>query len=200
MKNYSIEVTKYIEEAEDFAKPILTQLREIIHNVCPEATEKIRWGHPHYDYKRGMCFTPALKNRVVFGFWDNIFRLDQSNLSQSALDADKALGNMTKVSDIPNEKIFAEYIHKAMDNIDRGITYENLKKEKEEITTPEDLALALSKNSLANANFNEMSPSHKREYINWVVDAKTEDTRKKRIDQTVSQVVEKKSKNWKYKK
>jgi hypothetical protein len=198
MKNYNEDVTKYIENSEEFAKPILTELREIIHRISPEITEKIRWGHPHFDYKRGMCFISQMKGRVAFGCWDDTVTLGREVLSKEALAAQEILGHLTKVEEIPDEKIIAEYIKLAMYNIDHKRIFRPEPKEKGELIIPEYLTEALERNKKAKEAFEKMSPSHKREYVDWIVDAKTGETREKRILTMIDQVVEGKSKNWKY--
>ncbi len=43
-----------------------------------------------------------------------------------------------------------------------------------------------------------MSPSQKREYSEWIVEAKTDATRDKRLGIAVGWIAEGKSRNWKY--
>ena len=64
--------------------------------------------------------------------------------------------------------------------------------------TPEDLVAALKKNAPAKATFNAFPPGCRREYIEWIVEAKREDTRAKRVAQTVEWLAEGKRRNWKY--
>jgi uncharacterized protein YdeI (YjbR/CyaY-like superfamily) len=42
------------------------------------------------------------------------------------------------------------------------------------------------------------APSHRREYIEWIVEAKREETRAKRVAQAIEWLREGKSRNWKY--
>jgi hypothetical protein len=60
------------------------------------------------------------------------------------------------------------------------------------IRLPEDLAKAFRKNKKAAALFEQLPFSHKREYIEWIVTAKKEETREARINGTL----EKLEKGW----
>ena len=66
------------------------------------------------------------------------------------------------------------------------------------LKTPAAFATALKKNRKAQANFDAFPPSHKREYIEWITDAKQEATRERRIDTAVEWIAEGKQRNWKY--
>ena len=71
-------------------------------------------------------------------------------------------------------------------------------KAKKELVMPEPFMAAIKKNKKALAGFEAFSPSHKREYIEWITDAKGEDTRTRRIAQAVEWMAEGKPRNWKY--
>ena len=66
------------------------------------------------------------------------------------------------------------------------------------LPTPADLAAALKKNTKARTTFEAFSPSHRREYVEWITEAKTEETRRKRLDMAVEWMAEGKPRNWKY--
>ena len=61
-------------------------------------------------------------------------------------------------------------------------------------------AAALKKNKKAQVVWEGFSPSHRREYIEWIAEAKTDVTRDKRIATTLEWLIEGKSRNWKYEK
>jgi uncharacterized protein YdeI (YjbR/CyaY-like superfamily) len=60
------------------------------------------------------------------------------------------------------------------------------------------LAKALKSNAKARAAFAAFSPSHKREYIEWLVEAKTTETRQRRLETALEWIGEGKPRNWKY--
>jgi uncharacterized protein YdeI (YjbR/CyaY-like superfamily) len=71
---------------------------------------------------------------------------------------------------------------------------------KKPLRVPADLATALGKNKKARAAFEAFPPSHRREYVEWVTEAKGEATRRRRLDTAVEWMSEGKSRNWKYQK
>lgn len=108
-------------------------------------------------------------------------------------------GRITKVSDLPSKKVMREYISKAMALNDTGAAVRRERKApKKEIAPPADFVAAVKKNKKAQAAFDAFSPSHRREYLQWVTEAKSEDTRKRRLEQTVEWLAEGKPRNWKY--
>ena len=63
---------------------------------------------------------------------------------------------------------------------------------------PDDLASALRTNSAATATFEKFNSSHRREYVDWINEAKTQATRTRRLDQAVQWMAQGKPRNWKY--
>lgn len=61
------------------------------------------------------------------------------------------------------------------------------------VTLPQDLAMALKKNKKANSFFDTLSFTNKKEYIEWIVTAKREETRKERIGASIERLM----KSWK---
>ena len=66
------------------------------------------------------------------------------------------------------------------------------------IEMPVDFADSLAANPKALEVYNKFSPSNKREYLEWIVDAKTDATRQKRMETAVEWISEGKSRLWKY--
>ena len=54
-----------------------------------------------------------------------------------------------------------------------------------ELVVPDDLADAFRVNEDASANFERFSPGQKREYVDWLAEAKTEATRSRRLGTAV---------------
>jgi uncharacterized protein YdeI (YjbR/CyaY-like superfamily) len=73
-----------------------------------------------------------------------------------------------------------------------------VKAPKAAVETPGEFAAALEKNKSASKVFAAFSPSCKREYVEWIADAKRDETRQKRIAQAVEWIAEGKQRNWKY--
>jgi uncharacterized protein YdeI (YjbR/CyaY-like superfamily) len=189
-------VDEYIAKAPAFAKPILVEIRERVHAACPDVEETIKWRQPSFEYKGLMCGMAAFKEHCVFGYWKAPLVLG------AAAEGANAMGyrdKITSVADLPSKNAFRAHVRKAMELNEAGVTAERpVKERKPEIVVPADLAAAVKKNKKAQATFDQFSPSHRREYIEWVTEAKTDATRAKRLQQTVEWLAEGKPRNWKY--
>jgi len=193
-------VDAYIEKAQDFAKPILTHLRELVHQACPDVVETKKWSFPHFDYKGMMCSMAAFKEHCAFNFWK------QSLLDESAFPAEKtamgSFGRITSLKDLPNDKTMKKLIHDAMKLNDDGVKVVKapVSKVKKEIVVPDILKKALKSDARAAETFNNFPYSCKKEYVEWINEAKTDVTRDKRLATTLQWLAEGKRRNWKYEK
>lgn len=191
-------IDAYIEKSADFAKPILTHIRKLIHKACPDITETMKWSMPHFDHKGTVCSMASFKQHCAFGFWK------QSLLQKDAFPAEKtamgSFGRITSIKDLPPDKVMINLIHQAVELNEKGIKVAKKPVEKKELVVPKDLTSALAKNKAAKAAFDNFSYSHKKEYVMWIEEAKTEPTRNKRLATTVEWLSEGKSRNWKYEK
>ncbi len=195
-------VDAYINKAADFAKPILNHFRELVHITCPEVQELIKWGFPHFDYLGGpMCSMASFKQHCAIGFWKASLMKNAPELAANAKTEVSMghLGRITTLKDLPKDKVIVAYIKEAMRLNEAGIKIEKPKPEaKKEIEVPDYFRKALSKNKKAEKTFNEFAPSHRKEYITWITEAKTEETRNKRLATTLEWLSEGKNRNWKY--
>jgi uncharacterized protein YdeI (YjbR/CyaY-like superfamily) len=191
-------VDAYIAKAPDFAKPILSHLRSVVHEACPEAEEEMKWSRPCFMYKGMLCGMSAFKEHCGFGFWKGSLILDKAG-NESA-DGYGDFRRITKLSDLPSKKVLTEYIVRAKKLNDDGVKAQNRVKKKvhPELVVPDDLANALKRNKAAQATFEKFSPSNKREYVAWLTDAKTDATRARRLETAVEWMAEGKPRNWKY--
>lgn len=192
-------IDAYIGNAADFAQPILKHLRALIHQACPEIIETIKWGMPFFDYKGPVCNIAAFKQHCAFGFWKGALLDDPQGLLK--VNADQAMGQFGRISsleDLPDDTIIMDYVRKAvqLNEVDKKISKKVL--DKTDLVIPECLTAALNKHSLAKENFEKFSYSQRKEYVEWITDAKTETTRNKRLDTMIEWVSEGKSRNWKY--
>ena len=195
-------IDAYIAKAADFAKPILNHLRELVHATCPEAEEKMKWSFPHFDYKgEMMCSMAAFKQHAVFGFWKAALMKDPLLLETAKSEVAMGhLGRITSLKDLPADKKIIGWIKEAMALNDKGMKLPAKPKstEKKEIMVPDYFEKVLAKNKKASATFNAFSYSHKKEYIEWITEAKTDETKNKRMVQAIEMMAEGKSRNWKY--
>ena len=192
-------VDAYIDNAQDFAKPILNHLRKLVHEACPDVQETMKWSFPHFDYKGMMCSMASFKEHCAFNFWKQVL------LEQSAFPADKtamgSFGRITSLKDLPSDKTLKKLIVDAARLNDQGVKVnKTVSKEKRELVVPDILMSALATNALAAETFNNFPYSKKKEYVDWITEAKTDATRDKRLGTTIEWLAEGKARNWKYEK
>jgi uncharacterized protein YdeI (YjbR/CyaY-like superfamily) len=191
-------INAYIEKSADFAKPILKHLRKVVHAGCPKVKETIKWSMPHFDYKGVMCGMAAFKEHCAFGFWKEslILNRDQSG-ERSGMGS---FGLIKSLRDLPSEKTLIAYVKKAAALNDAGIKVpgRTQPKKREPLALPDDFSAALKKNAKARKTFEEFAPSKRREYIEWVTEAKREETRKERLGTSIKWLSEGKPRHWKY--
>jgi len=193
-------IDAYIAKQKDFAQPILVHIRDVVHAACPDVEETMKWSSPHFDYQGSMmCGMAAFKEHAIFGFWKGAL-IDGVNPNRNR--GGEAMGNfgrLTSVKDLPGKRALTALIKQAMRLNDEGTTVPRPKKApKPAPKVPTELASALKKNKKAAAHFAAFSPSHRREYVEWIVDAKREETKAKRVAQAVEWIAEGKGRNWKY--
>jgi uncharacterized protein YdeI (YjbR/CyaY-like superfamily) len=190
-------IDAYIAKSKDFAKPILTHLRDLVHTACPEVEETMKWSFPHFMYRGMLCSMASFKEHCSFGFWNGSAVVTNGGESQ---DGAGDFGRITQLSDLPSKKILTGYIKKAMKLNEDGVKRPTAPKPKvpKPVVVPEDLAKALQGNAAARTTFDKFSPSHKREYIEWITEAKSEATRTKRLQTAIEWMAEGKPRNWKY--
>jgi uncharacterized protein YdeI (YjbR/CyaY-like superfamily) len=190
-------IDAYIAKSADFAKPILTHLRELVHEVCPDVEETMKWSHPNFLYKGMFCGMASFKEHCTFGFWKgSLIVKDDNGKTEKAMGH---LGRITTVKSLPAKTVLKGYIKTAMELNDAGVkSPTRVKKAPKPVIVPEDLALELKGNKAARATFEGFPPSQKREYVDWITEAKTEATRSKRLTTTIEWLAEGKPRNWKY--
>jgi len=197
-------IDAYIARSADFAKPILLHIRELVHKACPDVEEKMKWSFPHFDYKgEMMCSMASFKQHAAFGFWKATLMKDPvlAEMARSEV-AMGHLGRLTSLKDLPSDKKITAWIKEAMQLTDKGIKLPARAKttEKTEIAVPGYFVKALAKNKKAKQVFENFAPSHRKEYLGWITEAKTEETRNKRMATAIEWIAEGKGRNWKYEK
>lgn len=202
MEKYSSLVDEYIEKSADFAKPILNYLRELVHEVCPDAEEAIKWKFPTFMYRgKILCSTVSFKQYCSMGFWLHDEMKTIKNLETNVEKTNMfSLGKITKLEDLPSKPQLKKIILEAVELTEMGVKLKKTPPSKVEIEVPDEFQGVLDQNKKALEIFKEASPSFRKEYINWIIDAKTETTRNKRIEQAIEWISEGKGRNWKYEK
>jgi uncharacterized protein YdeI (YjbR/CyaY-like superfamily) len=198
----------YISKAKPFAQPILIHLRELVHKACPGVEETIKWSRPFFEYKGVILGNmSAFNEHCSFGFWGEEIGavLREANIIQDG--GMGSLGRITSIKDLPSNKQMVDLLKQSAAFIDNGqytspIAARNkvvkAPRPAVEDQTPPEFAKALKANKKASAVFTAFSPSCKREYVEWIAEAKRPETRDKRIAQAVEWIAEGKQRNWKY--
>lgn len=189
-------VDAYINESPDFAKPILTYIRAAVHEGCPDVEETMKWSAPFFDYKGVLCGMAAFKQHCALNLWKASLIVG----SDIRRDAAGQFGALKTVADLPPKKVLVGYIRQAAKLNETGVKTPGREstKKKPEAKVPPDLVRALEKSKKAKAAFDAFSPSHKREYVQWITEAQTDETRARRLSTAVEWMSEGKSRNWKY--
>jgi uncharacterized protein YdeI (YjbR/CyaY-like superfamily) len=190
-------IDAYIAKSPAFAKPILTHLRKAVHAGCPKIEETIKWSMPHFDYKGVMCGMAAFKEHCAFGFWKADLIFDRDGAERTGMGS---FGSIRSLKDLPNERTLIGYVKKAAALNEAGIKVPGRAKPKKRapIPVPAYFAAVLKKNAKARKTFESFSPSHRREYLEWITEAKREETRNQRLAKTLEWLSEGKPRNWKY--
>ncbi|HEX4629660.1 MAG TPA: YdeI/OmpD-associated family protein [Chthoniobacterales bacterium] len=191
-------IDAYIANSAEFAKPILKHLRKVVHAGCPDVVETLKWSMPHFDHKGVMCGMAAFKQHCAFGFWKADLILDRGPTAEKS--GMGSFGAIRSLADLPSEKTLIGYVKKAAALNETGVKApgRTQPKKRKPLPMPPDFTAALKKNAKAQKAFENFSPSHRREYIEWVTEAKREETRKERLAQSVKWLAEGKARHWKY--
>jgi uncharacterized protein YdeI (YjbR/CyaY-like superfamily) len=197
-------VDAYIAKSADFAKPIMTHIREVVHAACPDVEETWKWSFPVFMYKGAILSNmAAFKSHCSFGFWKAALMEDPANaLTVHDREGMGHLGKIESMKDLPKDAVLKKLIKEAMKLNEAGVKLPPRTKvteaEKKELATPDYFVKELKKNKKAEKVFNEFSYSKKKEYIEWFEEAKTDATRDKRTAQALEWIAEGKTRNWKY--
>ena len=194
-------VDAYISSAAEFARPILQHLRRVVHGACPEIEETLKWSCPHFEYKGMVCSMAAFRSHCTFGFWKSELLLGTPR--GGSVKEEKAMGQfgrITTLADLPDTKTLTRLVKRAVELNAAGIKIPRTPKPKPSapLSIPNDLVSAFEENPKAKAAFDRFSYSHKKEYVEWITEAKREETRARRLKMALDWMSEGKPRHWKY--
>ena len=193
-------VDTYIAKSADFAKPILAHFRAIVDEACPDATETIKWGTPSWEYSgSALCSMAAFKQHCSYGFWRaNLLTLGGKPLG---FGADGQLSHITSLQDLPSRSTLMKLVKQAAkmnaSNVKASVM-SGPRTARKPLPVPDDLKRALASHKQARAVFENLPPSHQREYVEWITEAKRDQTRAQRLATTLEWLAEGKPRHWKY--
>lgn len=175
-------VTSYIDALPDWSKAICKQLRQIILSVSPQIQEDWKWNHPNYYCNGMLCGIWAFKDHVTLVFFQGAL-IDDTHAVLSSYN-DNLHNRHIKFSDASqiDENIIRNYLLQSIDHNIKGLRINQSKTKNIEIPF-------YIKDALVNAglfeSFNNLSYSHKKEYILWIKEAKKEETRIRRVEKMI---------------
>jgi len=190
-------IDAYLAKRAPFARPVLVRIRKVVHEACPDVVETVKWNNPAFEHHGLLAGFAAFKAHCTFGFWkDALIRSREGAKTAELLDQ---LGKMTSVDDLPPDAAVTKVVKLAAELNEKGIKIDRPKAApKTPVEIPADLMAALGKNKKAKVTFDAFSPSHRREYVEWIVEAKQEATRQRRLAQAIAWMAEGKVRMWKY--
>lgn len=202
MKNTDPRIDAYIAKSAEFARPILAHLRKVVHEAAPAIQETIKWGMPHFDYKGMVCGMAAFKEHCAFGFWNAKQVFAGEKLPPRSERAGMGhFGRITSIADLPAKSVLQRYVKHAVALKEAGVKPARRRTAKTApLRVPADLAAALKRNARARKTFETFSPSHRREYVEWLTAAKRAATRAERLTQAIEWLAAGKPRHWKYRK
>lgn len=190
-------VDAYIDKSAEFARPILRHLRKLVHQGCPEIEETLKWSAPAFVLEGIVCGMAAFKAHCTFGFW----RGEEVVATGRQREAMGQFGRIEKLADLPADREIVALVRRAAKLDAEGPKPAPPRKHpRPEIPVPADFAAALARRgqAAARATWQRLAPSHRREYLEWITEAKAEATRARRLATTLEWLAEGKSRNWKY--
>jgi uncharacterized protein YdeI (YjbR/CyaY-like superfamily) len=193
-------VDAYIDESGPFAQPILRHLREVVHAAAPGIDETMKWGIPHFVQGGIVCSMAAFKQHCTFGFWKHALVVGGGGGRER--DAMGSFGRITSLSDLPSRKVLSGYVREAVRLNEAGVKLPKATapKHPKEHEMPEVLRAALARDAKARIAFERFTPSQRYEYVEWIAEAKREDTRERRLATALEWITEGRTRRWKYQK
>lgn len=196
-------VDAYIAKAQPFARTILKHLRALVHKAVPDVEETLKWGMPTFMMHGAiMCGMASFKAHSAFWFWRGSQIPDTHKIFGRGEKAMGQLGRITSIRDLPNARVLTKYVKAAAAlNRESGTAAHKAAAAKRKVNvprTPTDLSKALRANATASAAWKTFPPSHRKEYIEWIMEAKTAETRGKRLATSLKWIAQGKHRNWRY--
>jgi uncharacterized protein YdeI (YjbR/CyaY-like superfamily) len=198
-------IDAYIARQADFARPILTHLRGLVHAACPDTGEAIKWGMPFFTLDgRNLCNMAGFKAHDPFGFWQHAAARDASEAAGGETGSKSAamgqFGRLASLSDLPGDAAMTALIAQAaIRSRERAETPRTAPRPaRPPLPVPPELGAAIAANADAATHWAAFTPGKIRDYAEWIGEAKRADTRDKRIAEAVGWIAEGKDRNWKY--
>lgn len=190
-------ITDYINNVDGEFHEILIHLRGILTSSDIGLEEDWKWGAPNYNSKGMVCWLVSFKKHVGINFFKGSLITDKYDLFEKQYeDQINSMIKYTSLTEVDKEQL-KYYLIEAVE-LNRQGKKTTLKKVSTDLS--EDFQNALNDNPKAQDFFNSFAPSYKKEYIQWIITAKQDTTRLKRLKTSNKWLNEGKKKSWKYEK
>jgi len=196
--HHDARIDAYVEKSAEFAKPILNYLRDVVHEACPDVHETVKWSMPAFEHHGLLAMMAAFKQHCAFGLWKGGMVLAKGVRSRDAMGQ---FGRIASIKDLPPRRVLLDYIREAVRLNQEGIKKPAPKAKKKTdrvLEIPDYFTAALRRNKHALANFEAFSYTKRKDYVDWLTEAKTELTRENRLATALEWIAENKGRNWKY--
>ncbi len=195
MKRYKT-ADAFIEAQEQYKDELIT-LREIINST--ELDETVKWGMPVYTIDgKNVAGIGSFKSYFGVWFYQGVFLKDKHKKLVNAQEGrTKGMRQWRMNSpDEIDEKLLVEYLEEAIQNQKDGKT---IKPEKKQLVIPAELKAAFTHDPKLEAAFEKFGLGSKREYADYIAEAKREDTKIRRLEKITPMILENVGLNDKYK-
>jgi uncharacterized protein YdeI (YjbR/CyaY-like superfamily) len=191
-------VDAYIAKAAPFARPILEHVRARVHAAAPDAVETMKWSAPSFTLDgKILLMMAAFKAHAAINFW----RGQELRGDRTSGGAMGQFGKLTSLADLPADQELDALIRQAAELAKAAPAPRKVKHAPK--PPPElhpEFAAALAKSPKAKAVLDGFPPSARRDYFEWIAEAKQDATRAKRIATAVEWLSEGKRRHWRYQK
>lgn len=161
--------------------------------------ETVKWGAPVYTYNgKNVVGIAGFKNYFTLWFYKGVFLKDEAQKLVNAQDGKtKSLRQWRFESDADlDEKLIISYVNEAIEVEKAGLA---IAPEKKSDAVPEFMQNALDGDSALNAAFEKLTPGKRREYSEYIAEAKQDKTKLSRLEKIMPMILEGKGLNDKYK-
>jgi len=190
-------IDDFINNAGKWA-PLMRRIRPFLLDAG--LVEALKWGMPTYSFNGSIVVGMiGFKNWLALWFYQGVFLTDPNGLLVSGSEG-KTKGQRQWRMHSEEEFDMAtlhQFVNEAVQNSKAGKIIS--KDTKKELVIPAELALALSGNLELSAAFESMSLACRREYADYVSEAKQETTRLRRVEKILPMILNKSGLNDKYK-
>jgi len=189
-------VEEFIQSQPSWEKELII-LRSIMNST--ELKETVKWGMPVYTVAgKNVVGIGAFKAYFGIWFYQGVFLKDESKRLLNAQEG-KTKGmrqwRMASLDDI-DEKLLIEYLEEAIQNQkDR----KEIKPEKKALVIPDELKRMLEERSDVNEAFDQFTPGKQKEFAEYIIDAKHDATKQKRLEKITPMILKNVGLNDKYK-